>query len=174
MLPISNWNGSSSKLRTLKKKQGECLQLFLEWLQVPILKIPTSIVEKVPPSDNWKLLKCHAQLLFFYSFILALVLCSMLTLYFQVNVETFFPVFFNGCDQIQTDPLWCITVISVDQQKCYSTHPFYHDDQVGLRFSFDVLKMYLESTFINLLIPIFFRAWLRVTDPSTRTYQQNI
>ena len=65
-------------------------------------------------------------------------------------------------------------VISVDQHKCYYTHPSYHDDQVGLRFSFDVLKMYLEKSFINLLIPIFFRAWLRVTDPSTRTYQQNI
>ena len=36
----------------------------------------------------------------------------------------------------------------------YSTPPSYHDDQVGLRFSFDVLKMYLENTFINLLIPI--------------------
>ena len=36
-------------------------------------------------------------------------------------------------------------VISVDQHKCYylTTHPSYHDDQVGLRFSFDVLKMYL-------------------------------
>lgn len=41
-------------------------------------------------------------------------------------------------------------VISVDQHKCYYTHPSYHDDQVGLRFSFDVLKMYF--VFINVLL----------------------
>ena len=178
MLPLSNWNGSYSKLRTLKKKQGECLQLFLEWLQVHNLKNPTSIVEKVPPSEKWKLLKCNAQLLFLYSFILALVLCSMLTLYFQVNVETIFP--FSLMVTTKSRPIPCDALLlrylswSTQMLLYSSLLPWWPSRlEIFFRCSQDVFCIYKFFTF-EFIHHVYFRAWFRVTDSSIRTYQKNI